>query len=535
MSKANQNHLSNYEVETAVMQRFDSNEFFYCDVSDSFYKLQDSNSWYEYDNRLILREIRRGFDNVKTDSIDNKLPEYFNSDKHHERCLDLLKVELKSEQVYPHIVPLQDCVINLATGKREDYKPEYHITKTLPFSYAEPQQLNPRFGADYRRLYSLFTGESNCIVLDKPREYADGLRQLIGERYQRYNRYDYGQRGFNPKCHNSSVCEIVSTHRKIPYDFLSDLSVDPTVNFKRNYSNKYQQWENTCTFLITFDPPISKRKPKTLTENVEIYSFMDVWKPQIPIEQITPELILGILETYGVNPDKIEFERPPTRQNYEAGKGGWIFDYLHENYENNPSGYAIVDELRNELIEYAKAGDFTYKQVEIKKVIRGFTDIANPISTRYINKKSHQVYVGLSKKLPDNTRRDDDKQDLPSAAPTVELNLDGKVTHSDKVLSTLNKYFQISKNKGTARRMLIAFLKHNHPETFSDLADDEIMRYCLKPLHKFCKLGFDYPEEINKQGDRVLRGLKFNKTDESWELYQRIKKTKSVVEEATHE
>ena len=83
--------------------------------------------------------------------------------------------------------------------------------------------------------------------------------------------------------------------------------------------------------------------------------------------------------------------------------------------------------------------------------------------------------------------------------------------------------------------MLIAFLKHNHPETFSDLADDEIMRYCLKPLHKFCKLGFDYPEEINKQGDRVLRGLKFNKTDESWELYQRIKKTKSVVEEATHE
>ena len=28
MSKANQNHLSNYEVETAVMQRFDSNEFF---------------------------------------------------------------------------------------------------------------------------------------------------------------------------------------------------------------------------------------------------------------------------------------------------------------------------------------------------------------------------------------------------------------------------------------------------------------------------------------------------------------------------
>ena len=112
-------------------------------------------------------------------------------------------------------------------------------------------------------------------------------------------------------------------------------------------------------------------------------------------------------------------------------------------------GMSLVDELRNELIEYAKAVDFTYKQVEIKKVIRGFTDIANPISTRYINKKSHQVYVGLSKKSPKNTRRDDDKPDIPSAAPTVELNLDdkheneSKHTHADKVLiNTLNQYFR---------------------------------------------------------------------------------------------
>ena len=113
-------------------------------------------------------------------------------------------------------------------------------------------------------------------------------------------------------------------------------------------------------------------------------------------------------------------------------------------------------------------------------------------------------------------------QDLPSAAPTVELNFDGKheskVTHSDKVLSTLNQYFRVSKSEGTGRRMLIAFLKHNHPETFSNLADDEIMNYCLKPLQKFCKLGFDYPRtRTNKQGDRVLRGLTFKKTDKSWE------------------
>ena len=76
--------------------------------------------------------------------------------------------------------------------------------------------------------------------------------------------------------------------------------------------------------------------------------------------------------------------------------------------------------------------------------------------------------------------------------------------------------------------MLIAFLKHNHPETFSNLTDDEIMRYCLKPLHKFCKLGFDYPEHINKQGDRVLRGLTFKRTDKSWKLYQRIKSAKKI-------
>ena len=72
------------------------------------------------------------------------------------------------------------------------------------------------------------------------------------------------------------------------------------------------------------------------------------------------------------------------------------------------------------------------------------------------------------------------------------------------MLSTLNQYFRVSKKEGAARRVLIAFLKHNHPETFGNLADDEIMNYCFKPLEKFCKLGFDYPEQKNKQGDRVF-------------------------------
>ena len=420
-----------------------------------------------------------------------------------------------------NLIPFSDRVVNLGTGEVEPRRADYRITQTLPFSFtAGDSELNPKYANDYKVLRGLFTYESNVIVLNAPRDYARKISKLSGDFYHRFDKQmDKSSKGINPALFGKHICEVVASYEKIPYALLSKISDGLKLSYKHQYREQ-QSWKNTCTFLISFDEITAVSERESIVREATKLPFISEWTPKIPVKEITPELISSILTT-----DIGTATRHDTSESVDSDKPS-ILNFLQENFVCDCGGFITRTELTSDINDYCEQHEIQRKRGDRKRALDTFCGCKE--STNLISGNRIKVFRGLER-----------KPYIPSAAPTLELNLDdkheSKDTHSDKVLSTLNQYFRVSKKEGAARRVLIAFLKHNHPETFGNLADDEIMNYCLKPLQKFCKLGFDYPEEINRQGDRVLRGLKFNKNDKNWELYQRIKKTKSVVEEITHE
>ena len=358
------------------------------------------------------------------------------------------------------------------------------------------------------------------IILNASRDYVREISKLSGDFYHCFDKQeDKSAKGINPDLFGKHLCEIKASYEKIPYALLSKISDGLKLSYKHQYREQ-QSWNNTCTFLISFDEITEVSERASIVREATKLPFIAEWTPKIPAKEITPELISAILTSDIGTATRTEADVSVSSDNPS------ILNFLQENFVCDCEGFITRTELTSEIDNYCEQHQIRRKRGDRKRALDTFCGCKE--STNLISGNRIKVFRGLER-----------KPDLPSAAPTVELNFgdksESKDTHADKVLSTLNQYFCISKNKGTARRMLIAFLKHNHPETFGNLADDEIMRYCLKPLHKFCKLGFDYPDHVNRQGDRVLRGLTFKRTDKSWELYQRIKKSKSVVEEINHE
>ena len=519
--------ISNVEVTEHVLAKFNPSNQFYNPIRNKFYNLNDStNRWDTVSEDSVIGIIGGVYSEIFEESVKHskRLPYVFEQPSRFQSDLRKIMDKLTRAELDTRLIPFSDHVVNLETGEAEPHRAEHYVTRTLPFRFTEgDSELNPKYTNDYKVLRGLFSYKSNMIILNASSDYSREILKLSGDFYHNFKkRADESARGINPELFGKQVCEIVASYEKIPYALLSGISKGQKLGYKPPYPKVMQSWDNTCTFLISFDEITEVSERKSIIREATKLPFISEWTPKIPVKEITPELISSILTMDVGTATRTESDVSVSSDNPS------ILNFLQENFVCDCGGFITRTELTSEIGNYCEQHQIPRKRGDRKQALDTFCGCK--VTTKTLNGKVENVFSGLER-----------KPDLPSAAPTVELNLDDKheseikVTHADKILSTLSQYFQISKNKGTARRMLIAFLKHNHPKTFSDLTDDEIMRYCLKPLQKFCKLGFDYPEETNRQGDRVLRGLKFNKTDESWELYQRIKKTKSVVGEATHE
>ena len=512
--------ISNVEVTEHVLAKFNPSNQFYNPIRNKFYNLNDStNRWDTVSENSVIGIIGGVYSEIFEESVKHgkRLPYVFEQPSRFQSDLRKIMDKLTRAELDTRLIPFSDHVVNLETGEAGPHRADQHITRTLPFPLTVGNSgLNPKYENDYKVLRGLFSYESNVIVLNASRDYVREISKLSGDFYHCFDKQeDKSAKGINPDLFGKHLCEIKASYEKIPYALLSKISDGLKLSYKHQYREQ-QSWKNTCTFLISFDEITAVSERESIVREATKLPFISEWTPKIPVKEITPELISSILTT-----DIGTATRHDTSESVDSDKPS-ILKYLQQNFVCDSDGFIIKNELTSDIDDYCEQHEIQRKRGDRKRALDTFCGCKE--STNLISGNRIKVFRGLER-----------KPYIPSAAPTLDLNLDGKHTHADKVLSTLNQYFCISKNKGTARRMLIAFLKHNHPETFSNLTDDEIMRYCLKPLQKFCKLGFDYPEETNRQGDRVLRGLKFNKNDKNWELYQRIKKTKSVVEEINHE
>ena len=142
--------------------------------------------------------------------------------------------------------------------------------------------------------------------------------------------------------YGKQVCEIVATYEKIPYDVLSKFSDGQKLSYKRPYKEQ-QAWDNTCTFLISFDEITAKREHESVAQDITKLPFMREWTPRIPVEQITPELVSAILRKYGSSPEV---------ESNELTDKPSIFDYLEENFTQDSEGFISRTEVTEGIDEY---------------------------------------------------------------------------------------------------------------------------------------------------------------------------------------
>ena len=266
-----------------------------------------------------------------------------------------------------NLIPFSDRVVNLGTGEVEPRRADYRITQTLPFSFtAGDSELNPKYANDYKVLRGLFTYESNVIVLNAPRDYARKISKLSGDFYHRFDKQmDKSSKGINPALFGKHICEVVASYEKIPYDLLSKISDGQKLGYKPPYKDR-QSWENTCTFLISFDEITADSKHEHAVREVTKFPFVTEWTPTIPANEITPKLISSILTS-----DIETATRTDTSQSVSSDKPS-ILNFLQEKFVCDSGGFITRTVITQEIKDYCEQHQIKRIKGDRKRALDGF-------------------------------------------------------------------------------------------------------------------------------------------------------------------
>ena len=396
--------ITNIDVTRRILDKLTPSSQSYNPVTDEFFRLDDSGLWNATPESEIVDVIRITFSEIQTEAfnLNSKLSVMFEHQNEYKLNMTTIKRSLAREHINTNLIAFSDGVLNLENGEVEPHKADYHITRTLPFPYSVSNtELNPDYAADYRMLYELFSYQSGVVVLNASRDYSRQIIKLSGDFYHRYEKSaDRSNKGINPALYGKQVCEIVATYEKIPYDVLSKFSDGQKLSYKRPYKEQ-QAWDNTCTFLISFDEITAKREHESVAQDITKLPFMREWKPRIPLEQITPELVSAILAKYGSSP---EFE---SNELTDSDKPS-ILDYLQENFTQDSKGFISRTEITEGINEYCEQHKIKRSRGDRKKALDRFCDFK--LTSKTLDGEAVMGYRGLNR-----------QQSIPSGVATVNL------------------------------------------------------------------------------------------------------------------
>ena len=393
--------ITNHEVTRRILKKFTPTSQSYNPVTDEFFSLDESGIWNATPEAEIADVIRTTFSEILAEAVakNERLSGMFEHPNEYKMNMTKIKSSLARENIDTNLIAFTDCVINLQTGEVEPHKAEHHTTRTLPFAYSVGStKLDSDFENDYRMLHEIFSYQSSVIVLNGSRDYSRQILKLSGDFYHRYEKSaDRSCKGINPALYGQHVCEIVATYEKIPYDLLSKISDCQKLTYKRPYK-ELQSWENTCTFLVSFDEITSAKNHESVTQDITKLPFMREWTPTIKANDITPELVSAILTRYGSN-SKVELNN--------SGKPS-ILDYLDENYLADTEGFISRTEITEEIDEYCEQHEIPRKRGDRKKALEIFCDCK--LTSKTIDGEAVMVFRGLNR-----------QQSIPSGVATVNL------------------------------------------------------------------------------------------------------------------
>ena len=396
--------ITNHEVTRRILKKFTPATQSYNPVTDKFFRLNDSGLWNATPEAEIVDKIRITFSETQAEAVEKnlKLSGMYEHPSEYKMNIIKIKGSLERENISTNLIAFSDCVLNLESGEVEPHQAEHHITRTLPFTYSVGNtELNPDYEADYRMLYEIFSYQSGVIVLNASRDYSRQILKLSGDFYHRYEKSaDRSCKGINPALHGKQVCEIVATYEKIPYDLLSKISDGQKLTYKPPYKEQ-QAWDNTCTFLISFDEITAKREHESVAQDITKLPFMREWTPRIPAKDITPKLISAILAKYASSPEVEASELT------ESDKPS-ILDYLEDNYLANTEGFISRTEITEGIDEYCEQHEIPRKRGDRKKALEIFCDFK--LTSKTINGEAVMGYKGLNR-----------QQSIPSGVATVNL------------------------------------------------------------------------------------------------------------------
>ena len=276
-NKGFSNSITNHEVTRRILKKFTPSTQTYNPVTDQFFRLDDSGLWNATPESEIIDVIRITFSETQAEAVEHnlKLSGMFEHPNEYRHNMTKIKGSLARDDINTNLISFSDCVLNLETGEAEPHQADYHISRTLPFPYsAGNTELNPDYEADYRMLYEIFSYQSGVIVLNASRDYARQILKLSGDLYHRFDKQlDKSSKGINPDLYGKHLCEILGTYDKIPYDLLSKVSDGQKLTYKPPYRDT-QAWDNTCTFLISFDEITSVRDHESVTQDITRYPYM---------------------------------------------------------------------------------------------------------------------------------------------------------------------------------------------------------------------------------------------------------------------
>lgn len=404
--------ISNNEVTTRILAKFNRSNQFYNPIADQFYNLNDStNRWDMTSESGIIEIIENVYSEIFKESNDTikKLPFVFEQPSRCKRDLRKIMDKLTRAELDTNLIPFTDNVVNLETREVEPHRADQHSTKTLPFPFtAGNSELNPKYANDYKVLRWLFSYESNVIVLNASMDYAREISKLSGDFYHRFDKQmDKSAKGINPALFGKHICEIVASYEKIPYGLLSTISRGQKLGYKPPYTKEANSWENTCTFLISFDEITAVSERENIVREATKLPFVTEWTPVIPVKEITPELISSILTI-----DVSTATRTYSDVSVNSDKPS-ILSYLQENFVCNSSGFITKTVITQEIKDYCEQHQIKRIKGDRKRALDGFCECKE--STNMIDGNRIKVFRGLER-----------KQDIPAVAPTVDLNLDDK-------------------------------------------------------------------------------------------------------------
>ena len=404
--------ISNVEVTEHVLAKFNPSNQFYNPIRNKFYNLNDStNCWDTVSEDSVIGIISGVYSEIFNESVkhNKRLPYVFEQPSRFQSDLRKIMDKLTWAELDTRLIPFSDHVVNLETGEAEPHRAEHYVTRTLPFRFtAGNSELNPKYTNDYKVLRGLFSYESNMIILNASMDYAREISKLSGDFYHRFDKQmDKSAKGINPALFGKHICEIVASYEKIPYGLLSTISRGQKLGYKPPYTKEANSWNNTCTFLISFDEITEVSERESIVREATKLPFISEWTPKIPANEITPELISSILTM-----DVGTATRHDTSESVNLDKPS-ILNYLQQNFVCDSEGFIIKNELTSDINDYCEQHEIQRKRGDRKRALDTFCGCKE--STNLISGNRIKVFRGLER-----------KPDLPSAAPTVELNLDGK-------------------------------------------------------------------------------------------------------------